>query len=163
MISHWHCHSTFFSWIFQACAYCCPCCLVYRNAEDMNKSGILYCLLSCIMPCIPILLLRGEARDKYNIEVSKTKKLLPSFREINKVCCFELRQFILNVMISSIQCTFAMTRQASLMKVAWIDFHWMEESMNLMDASQVQKSHVNRNYLKIDDGRIQGNRARRHS
>merc|ERR1711983_11517 len=53
-----------------ACAYCCPCCLVYRNAEDMNKSGILYCLLSCIMPCIPILLLRGEARDKYNIEGS---------------------------------------------------------------------------------------------
>ena len=76
----------FFSCIFQCCAYCLPCCLIYRNAEDMNKSGILYCLLSCIMPCIPILLLRGEARDKYNIEVCT----LYLFREINKAQIFSI-------------------------------------------------------------------------
>ena len=44
--------------------------MVYKNAEGLNKSGILYCLLGCISPCIPALLLRNEARDQYNIEVS---------------------------------------------------------------------------------------------
>ena len=51
-------------------SFCTPC-LVYRNAEDLNKSGILYCLLGCFMPCIPLLLLRSEAREKYGIEVCK--------------------------------------------------------------------------------------------
>jgi len=34
----------------------------------MGKSGVLYGLLSCIFPCIPIMLLRGEARERYGIE-----------------------------------------------------------------------------------------------
>lgn len=40
------------------------------------------------MPCIPILLLRGEARDKYNIEVCEIENYFPLFREINKIQIF---------------------------------------------------------------------------
>jgi len=50
-------------------AFCSPC-QVYSNAEALNKSGILCCLGYLIMPCIPLLLLRGEAREKYGIEGS---------------------------------------------------------------------------------------------
>merc|ERR1712110_694523 len=50
------------------CTTFCTPCQIYRTAEDLNKSGMLYCLLSCFMPCIPVLLLRGEAREKYGIE-----------------------------------------------------------------------------------------------
>ena len=53
------------------CGTFCGCCLNYKNAENLGKSGILYTLLSCIMPCVPILLLRQEARERYNIEVSQ--------------------------------------------------------------------------------------------
>jgi len=52
------------------CGLFCEPCLVYKNAEGLNKSGVLYCLLGCISPCIPALLLRNEARDQYNIEGS---------------------------------------------------------------------------------------------
>jgi Cys-rich protein (TIGR01571 family) len=34
----------------------------------LGKSGILYCLLSCICPCIPLFLLRDTARERYGIE-----------------------------------------------------------------------------------------------
>jgi Cys-rich protein (TIGR01571 family) len=30
----------------------------------MGKSGLLYCLLGCLMPCIPTI----QARERYNIE-----------------------------------------------------------------------------------------------
>jgi len=52
------------------CGTFCGLCLVCQNANGMQKSGILYGLLTCILPCIPILLLRQEARDKYQIEGS---------------------------------------------------------------------------------------------
>jgi hypothetical protein len=42
---------------------------VYQNAENMGKSGVLCCLLGCILPCIPSFLLRGEARERWGIEV----------------------------------------------------------------------------------------------
>ena len=58
------------------CTTFCTPCQIYQTAEDLNKSGMLYCLLSCFMPCIPVLLLRGEAREKYGIEVSYTTYLL---------------------------------------------------------------------------------------
>merc|ERR1711890_43262 len=48
--------------------YCCSCCQVYKNAESLGKSGILCCLLSMVLPCAPTLLLRQEARDRWNIE-----------------------------------------------------------------------------------------------
>eukprot|EP00092_Neocalanus_flemingeri_P086009 GFUD01108311.1.p1 GENE.GFUD01108311.1~~GFUD01108311.1.p1 ORF type:complete len:104 (-),score=34.36 GFUD01108311.1:232-543(-) len=50
------------------CGLCCSPCLTYGTANDLGKSGLLYCLLGCIMPCIPTLLLRQEARERYNIE-----------------------------------------------------------------------------------------------
>jgi len=50
------------------CGLCCTPCLTYNTANDMGKSGLLYCLLGCIMPCIPTLLLRQEARERYYIE-----------------------------------------------------------------------------------------------
>merc|ERR1711953_250658 len=50
-------------------SWCYPC-AVYRDAEALNKSGLLCGLLSCIVPCIPTMLLRSEAREKYGIEGS---------------------------------------------------------------------------------------------
>ena len=58
------------------CGLFCEPCLVYKNAEGLNKSGVLYCLLGCISPCIPALLLRNEARDQYNIEVRRYTEYL---------------------------------------------------------------------------------------
>ena len=37
--------------------------------DILGKSGLVYTLLFCLFPCIPILLLRQEARERYNIEV----------------------------------------------------------------------------------------------
>ena len=56
-------------------------CLNYQNAENLNKSGILYCLLGCILPCIPIMLLRQEARERYNIVGDTCEDAMASF------CC----------------------------------------------------------------------------
>ena len=53
------------------CASFCFWCLNYKTAENLGKSGLLYTLLGCIMPCIPIMLARTEARERYNIEVSR--------------------------------------------------------------------------------------------
>merc|ERR1739848_613334 len=50
------------------CGMCCNPCITYQTAEDLGKSGVLYLLLGCIAPCIPALLLRQEARSRYNIE-----------------------------------------------------------------------------------------------
>merc|ERR1712032_1361166 len=52
------------------CGTCCGFCQIYQNAENLGKSGFLYCLLACLFPCIPIMLLRQEARERYNIEGS---------------------------------------------------------------------------------------------
>merc|ERR1712018_682076 len=64
--------------LFGCCGDCGTCCCVtwcspcaaYKDAEDLNKPGILYGLLACFIPCVPIMLLRGEAREKYGIEGS---------------------------------------------------------------------------------------------
>ena len=48
--------------------FCFPC-QTYQNAEDLEQSGILCCLLSAFLPCISTYILRGKAREKYNIEV----------------------------------------------------------------------------------------------
>ena len=42
------------------CGYWCPCCLTYRNAESLGKSGILCCLLwdgptDCSLACTLII------------------------------------------------------------------------------------------------------------
>ena len=56
-----------------------------RNAEALNKSGLLCCVLGCFFPCVPALLLRNEARDKYNIEV---RPLVEAFSVIKYVSIY---------------------------------------------------------------------------
>ncbi|XP_040575439.1 cornifelin [Lepeophtheirus salmonis] len=63
------------------CGTFCGLCFTYQQAENLGKPGILYCLLSCIFPCIPIFLLRGEAREKYGIEGSTGEDAMTAF------CC----------------------------------------------------------------------------
>ena len=72
------------------CGSCCTPCLIYRNAEDLGKSGLLCCLLSCVFPCIPLFLLRSEARERYGIEVS------PIFLVCYHLC---LARFFLTILI----------------------------------------------------------------
>ncbi|XP_023348241.1 cornifelin homolog B [Eurytemora carolleeae] len=48
--------------------FCTPC-QVYSNAEKLEESGFLCCLLSCMLPCVPIFMLRSKTREKHNIEV----------------------------------------------------------------------------------------------
>ena len=50
----------------------CSCCLIYSTAEDLGESGILYALLTCITPCVPIMMLRGKARETYGIQGDTT-------------------------------------------------------------------------------------------
>jgi len=61
-------------------SWCFPC-AVYRDANDLNKSGLLCGLVSCFFPCIPVFLLRGEAREKYGIEGSTAGDAMGAF------CC----------------------------------------------------------------------------
>ena len=37
----------------------------------LTKTMLRYVLLSCITPCVPVMMLRMHAREKYNIEVSQ--------------------------------------------------------------------------------------------
>ena len=52
------------------CVICCAPCEVYKTAERIGESGILYGLLTCFLPCIGGMLLRRKIRKKYNIEGS---------------------------------------------------------------------------------------------
>merc|ERR1711955_193791 len=58
------------------CVYFCGCCQIYNTAEHLGESGLLYFLLGCITPCIPIMMLRGKAREKYDIEGDTTNDAL---------------------------------------------------------------------------------------
>ena len=49
---------------------CCFPCAVYRDAEDLEQSGILCCLLSCLAPCLSVYFQRKRARDLFDIEVN---------------------------------------------------------------------------------------------
>ena len=71
------------------CASFCFWCLNYKTAENLGKSGLLYTLLGCIMPCIPIMLARTEARERYNIEVRGEERQGGSWRVI--IVCRETR------------------------------------------------------------------------
>ena len=41
---------------------------MYSTAKDLDQSGWLYLALSCITPCIPIMMLRTKAREAYDIQ-----------------------------------------------------------------------------------------------
>merc|ERR1711994_1242029 len=50
------------------CGWCCGPCLLCQNANKMGESPVLYCLLSCITPCIPLFLLRQKLRERNGID-----------------------------------------------------------------------------------------------
>merc|ERR1719443_1009859 len=43
----------------------CSCCMLCSNAQALGKSGLVYNALSCIVPCIPMFLLRQEASKQF--------------------------------------------------------------------------------------------------
>ena len=54
-------------------ALCCGPCQVCDMATALQKSGCCYCLLGTIgLPCLPIFLLRAEARRRYDIAVGRS-------------------------------------------------------------------------------------------
>ena len=50
------------------CGWCCGLCLLCQNANKMGESPALYCILSCIAPCIPLFLLRQKLRERNGID-----------------------------------------------------------------------------------------------
>jgi len=66
------------------CGACGAGCLIRRNADDLGKSGWLFCLLSCFCPCAAIFILRQEARERYGIEGSTAGDAMCS------LCCYNL-------------------------------------------------------------------------
>ena len=50
------------------CGYWCGPCQMGNNAERLGDSYLLCCLASCIVPCIPIFLLRQKTRERYGID-----------------------------------------------------------------------------------------------
>ena len=43
-------------------------CLICSKARALGKSGLIYNILGCFLPCLPVFLLRQNAREKYGIE-----------------------------------------------------------------------------------------------
>ena len=46
----------------------CSCCMLCSNAQALGKSGLVYNILSCIVPCVPMFLLRQEASKQFGIK-----------------------------------------------------------------------------------------------
>ena len=42
--------------------------MICSNARALGKSGLVYSLLACIVPCVPMFLLRQEASKQYGIK-----------------------------------------------------------------------------------------------
>ena len=61
------------------CGLCCWCYLNYENAEPLEMSSSICCLLGFPLPCIASLLQRMKAREIYNIKGSSLEDLLASF------------------------------------------------------------------------------------
>ena len=52
------------------CGTFLPCCLFCNTAKRMGHNGLEYVLVSFVVPCIPMLFLRGEMRGQYGIDGS---------------------------------------------------------------------------------------------
>ena len=50
-----------------------------RNADDLGKNGLLLLVLFYCVPCVPIFILRKEAREKFGIKGSSGGDALCSF------------------------------------------------------------------------------------
>ena len=70
------------------CGYCCGCLIVKRNADDMGRGdGLLCCLLSLCIPCLPVFVMRSEARERYGIDGSTVDDAVCSFCCSSSVNC----------------------------------------------------------------------------
>ena len=58
-------------------SFCAPC-LMRRNADDLGKNGLLLLVLFYCVPCVPIFILRKEAREKFGIKGSSGEDALCS-------------------------------------------------------------------------------------
>ena len=62
--------------------WCCGCWLVKKNAKNMGRGDyVLCCLLSMCVPCIPVFVMRSEARKRYGIDGSTVDDAICS------LCC----------------------------------------------------------------------------
>merc|ERR1712026_640721 len=52
------------------CGYCCPICQVADSASKLGESYLIYFILGCFVPCIPIFMVRDKVRDRYGIDGS---------------------------------------------------------------------------------------------
>lgn len=48
----------------------CPCAALFINAENMNRSGLLYVILFLWLNCLSLLVFRIEVKKEYGIEVN---------------------------------------------------------------------------------------------
>ena len=60
------------------CGLCCWPCLICSNARGLGKSGLIYNILGCFLPCLPVFLLRQNAREKYGIEGGDVEDVVSS-------------------------------------------------------------------------------------
>ena len=58
------------------CGWCCPICQVADSAQKLGESYLLYFVLGCFVPCVPVFLVRDKAREKYGLEGSTGKNHL---------------------------------------------------------------------------------------
>ena len=49
--------------------WCCPLCLICKNAQDMEENVCMFCVLGWCVPPAAIFLLRQKIREKEGIEV----------------------------------------------------------------------------------------------
>ena len=86
--------------ILGLCGAFCTCCLISETSGKLGKSGLLYNILGCFAPCIPILLLRQDARHRNNIEVrneSMVRKASLNFLKVVALLLLYSSIFTLNM------------------------------------------------------------------
>lgn len=61
----------------------CSCCMLCSNAQALGKSGLVYNILSCIVPCVPMFLLRQEASKQFGIKSEAGMDVMMAW------CCYD--------------------------------------------------------------------------
>ena len=61
----------------------CSCCMLCSNAQALGKSGLVYNILSCVMPCVPMFLLRQEASKQFRIKNEAGMDVMMAW------CCYD--------------------------------------------------------------------------
>ena len=65
------------------CGTFCSCCMICSNAQALGKSGLVYNILACIVPCVPMFLLRQEASKQFGIRSEVGEDAAVSW------CCYD--------------------------------------------------------------------------